>query len=291
MTNLRELAENKSYFEINREERNFAALFYHLLLQRDNLEIFINKIKAFGEESILEDCKKEYAVYYEYAFIRDLWSSLDESMNMKKRGYILNFLGVSVEEYPDLFDNSKIAYFNAFFGASRAMSKKIIVSPANWSSSAFNKNMSKELFAKACELKWCFNAKPDIVIHTSKNSAICIEAKLESGQGNYKASANGLFHQCGQLEIQRKLMSEILGLNCEYLIITKNKPKYSTKYFSADNGTKTDTKLITWKFVFELFRDHIDTTFLNDWKNKNEQLQQSRDPNPDEFIYVVNTLK
>ena len=284
MKTLRDLAGDKPYYEINREERNFAAILYHLLLDNNNLELFLNKI-----DSSLTNNPSENAVYFEYAYIRDLWNQLDEiereSQNRLKKEFILSSLGV--RDSDPLFQLNP-EDFNHYFGAVRTPSKTKIVSPANWSYGSFDEKMTQELFAKACELKWCFNAKPDLVIQTSKSHAICIEAKLESGQGNYNATKNEKSHQAGQFEIQRKLMTEILGIECEYLIIAKNKPRISAKYFSADSEKKTDTKLITWNFIFDLFQSQFNTEFLKKWKDQNEQLKISKDANSDEFIYVVN---
>ena len=49
-----------------------------------------------------------------------------------------------------------------------------------------NKNIkNNDEFEAVCKFKWAFNIKPDIVIHTSLESAVCIEAKLESDESTY----------------------------------------------------------------------------------------------------------
>ena len=53
---------NKPYYLINREERNLAAIFYHVLLINNNLERFITKLKI--DFPIIPE---EMGIYFEYA--------------------------------------------------------------------------------------------------------------------------------------------------------------------------------------------------------------------------------
>jgi len=179
--NIRSYIEKSGrYFEYNREERNLAAIFYHALLLEGNLEIFLQKL---GHPFPV--LKSELAIYYEYAYLRDLWFKIGDD-NETKRALILDTLNPNNK---DTLHNLSIFEFNHYFGAAPQPSSKFIQSPGNWSISSFDANIkSNDEFIKASKFKWCFNAKPDIVIHTSNNSAICIEAKLESEEGKYPSS-------------------------------------------------------------------------------------------------------
>jgi hypothetical protein len=80
------LNHNEGYFKINREERNLAAIFYHVLLLGENLKMFLSTISC--KFPIIE---KEMGIYFEYSFIRDLWYNIDQG-NEFKRKVILDLL-------------------------------------------------------------------------------------------------------------------------------------------------------------------------------------------------------
>ena len=83
----------------------------------------------------------------------------------------------------------------------------------------FKSNFSdNDEFLKVYKFKWCFNAKPDIVIHSSNDHAICNEAKNISGEGIYpsKQSEKEEFNKrklkyVRQTEIQKMIM-ELPGI-------------------------------------------------------------------------------
>ncbi len=65
--NVREIAKlNPNYFEINREERNYAAIFFTALCKKENVARFL---KFCGLEWTQ---KRDFGIYFEYAFLRDL---------------------------------------------------------------------------------------------------------------------------------------------------------------------------------------------------------------------------
>ena len=81
--NIREyLNWNSSYSAINREERNLAAILYHVLLLEDSLGRFLALI-----ECPFDVVESEMGVFLEYAYVRDLWSQIED--NDTKRGLIL----------------------------------------------------------------------------------------------------------------------------------------------------------------------------------------------------------
>lgn len=247
-----ELGFNEGYFKINREERNLAAIFYHTLLQGDNLRKFLDHIKC--NFPIIEN---EVGIYFEYAFIRDLWSSIKYG-NEFKRKLILDLL--QPKNRSEL-EKLSVLDFNNFFGAKRTLSSEYIASPANWSLRYFHKNIpDKDELLKVCKFKWCFNAKPDIVIHTTHETVICIEAKFESGEGKYPSNdfEKEIFKErgielVGQLSIQKKLMEEILGIKTDYIFLVRKKSITETH------------KTWTWQEIFK----NLDTTscplFIKEW--------------------------
>jgi hypothetical protein len=221
MQNLRELAGDKPYYEINREERNVAGLLYHLLLSKDNLMTFLSDL---GYNNI--DCE-QVELYYEFAYVRDLWKKLPNDNELKKSFIIetLNYIGLS-----QLLPNEEVKSFNTFFGATRAESEKYIVSPANWSISGMSDKLkeNQSLFEAVCMLKWGFNVKPDIVIVLPNNQAICIEAKWDSTEGTYKG--NDLFKNVKQLYVQKYVMEEILNYDhVDYVFLTKSTTRGNSK--------------------------------------------------------------
>ena len=158
------------YFQINREERNLAAIFYHTLLLDDNLKQFVDLIGC--NQKIVDN---EMGIYFEYAFIRDLWSNINSGNDLKRK-LILDFLKPANRQQ---LEEMSILEFNKHFGAVRTLSTDIIASPSNWSIKYYDETISdNNTFLEVCKFKWCFNAKPDIVINTSHDTAICIEAKF-----------------------------------------------------------------------------------------------------------------
>lgn len=95
----------------------------------------------------------------------------------------------------------------------------------------YNENFpDKDDFLKICRFKWSFNIKPDIVIHLDKERAICIEAKYESGEGSYPASdaEKKIFKErkiipVKQIELQKYMMEELLGLKTDFQLLVFNK--------------------------------------------------------------------
>src|SRR5204862_2470266 len=142
------------------------------------------------------------------------------------------------------FDTSKLASrkqvkdFNSFFIEAPRPSSLYIQSPANWSLAQIADSLpspaSNSDLVIACKIKWAFKAKPDIVIHADREHALCIELKLESVEGSYPSEASekkllrerGLFAEgkvlqlpMSQTDLQKFLMTELLGLDCRFLFI------------------------------------------------------------------------
>lgn len=221
MDNLRSLLHfDENYQCINREERNLAAIFYHILLINDNMDRFLKLI-----DSPFPIIENEFGVYYEYAFLRDLWFRIQDD-NVIKRKIILNFVRPDNKSELEMLT---VLDFNKYFGAPNP-SNKYIQSPSNWSISRFKYTISRnDEFINMCRLKWAFNAKPDVVIHTSKNTAICIECKLESSEGQYPTSNAEIkefqsrnIEKVSQTSIQKYIMCELLGIDTQFIFLVNN---------------------------------------------------------------------
>lgn len=261
---LRELLGiTEEYVGYCREERNFAAVLYHLLLDANRLKSFLELI---GQPAVEPN---EVHIYFEYAHLRDLWAEVacrEETVAVKNERYraaILSMLGTPEgPELPSIGTGCRA--FNAFFTGprARAASDKHIQMPSRWSDSQFNfwrDVHGPEFAARACSLKWAFNAKPDLVLHLGHNKAICIEAKLESGVGRYQVKSDlnpeGCFSM-GQLQLQEFILKELLGYDIgdkDFVVISKNKKREEGDSTSKWRG-------YSWHEVFEkLLKDHPPT--------------------------------
>lgn len=255
---------NVSYYQINREERNLCAILFHALLLGDNLTKFLKKINC--NFSIIES---EKAIYLEYAFIRDIWENIRKEHgvsegNKIKKKIILDILKPANKS--KLEDMSIFEFNNLFVQSISRMPSSIeIESPGNWNINKYDKNFSNnEEFMNICKFKWSFNAKPDIVIHTSNNEAICIEGKFKSGEGIYPANKDEkeIFKRrnlvfVGQLSIQPIIM-HLLDIEAKYILLA-NSSIYSNTHDSY-----------TWKEIF----DELDTAncpnFITEWLRRSD---------------------
>jgi hypothetical protein len=259
MTNIREFIGFKnSYFAINREERNLAAIFYHTLLLKNNLQKFLNLIAC---DFTVDE--KEFGIYFEYAYLRDLWYNIKgrniDEINDNKRELIYTFLKPYNVDELKKYDTGQ---FNSYFGAV-SRSPGYIESPGNWSIDNYKRNIPDDQhqeFLKICKFKWSFNAKPDIVIHTSNNHAVCIEAKLESTEGFYptKQKETEEFKRRGlekvsQTTLQTKIM-ELLGIQTKFIFLIQK-----------GNPSNTSFQTIVWKDVFSILDVESCPYFIKEW--------------------------
>jgi hypothetical protein len=252
---IREFAKySGSYFSINREERNLAAIFYSLLLHGDNLNRFLETI-----ESKFSADPESSEVYYEYAYLRDLWNARIRGNNELARKIVLDFL-----DPPDQARLAEISIrdFNEHFGAAPKASEDFIQSPSNWSIGRFRHTIEDPVFfLQVCKFKWSFNAKPDIVIHPNPDQAVCVEAKFESEVGVYpqKRREKNEFVDRGlqpvsQTECQKYLFEKLLGFDTEYILLAQN----------PDARSKTH-KLVTWKKTFSQMDLSPAPRFVREW--------------------------
>ena len=254
MANIRSFLNwDRDYYEINREERNLAAIFYHLLLINDNLKRFLQTISC--SSPIDPD---NMGIYFEYSYLRDLWFNIQEGNDIK-RELIYKFLNPA--NLKDLKAMS-VLELNQYFGAVPKPSREFIQSPGNWSIEKYAGNITdNQEFLKICKFKWAFNAKPDIVIHLSKNTAICIECKFESGEGTYptKPSEMREFQNRGidlvtQTSLQKYIMEDLLGIETKFVFLVK---KANSKSLTHDT--------LLWREAFSNLITDGCPQFIREW--------------------------
>jgi hypothetical protein len=224
--NIREIAQfTPNYFEINREERNYAAIFFATLCLSGNVEKFLHYI------GIEISPGPDFGIYFEYAYLRDLWSKIDNE-EVKKEIIRQN---LSINGIKDILQLS-LAGINQKFGVSGETSAQFLQYPGKWAIVKYNENFpDNDDFLKICRFKWSFNIKPDIVIHLDRNYAVCIEAKYESGEGFYPSleAEKSIFNRrglkyVGQTELQKYMMEDLLGVETEFMFLVSRKEKSGT---------------------------------------------------------------
>ena len=258
---LREIGdEHKSYGEVVREERYFCAVLYHALVSdKPFLKSFLDQCGHTLNES------KPPRVYVEYAMARDLWHALGkgDDSNEKKADYIRTCFSPLPDNLRANLDNQSVQDFNDLFVGGGNSSAEFIQSPGRWNKKTIYKTFNNDTNAikTAYLLRWAFNIKPDIVIEIGDVTAICIEAKMESGLSKYTSPAG----TCCQLCVQDFLMKKVLGFqNTRQVILSKNaRAKASNQEkgeaskccdWSEQNDTLTK---ITWDIVFAASKNPI----------------------------------
>lgn len=124
------------------------------------------------------------------------------------------------------------AEFNEFFMGERGKSiVRDVASPALWSVKGLEQKFrsSPTVFFDLCKVKWAFNIKPDLVLLRPGATPICIEAKLESGEGAYPGGEDakivdavmGKVTRQSQFQLQQFLFSTLLGSPCRQVVVQK----------------------------------------------------------------------
>ncbi len=215
--NIREIAkQSPNYFEINREERNYAAIFFAALCRSENVKKFLRYIGIKGELG------PDFGIYFEFAYLRDLWNKI-ESEEVKKE---IIRRKLEIEGIDDILQ-LPLVEINQKFGVGGEASHEFLQYPGKWAMVKYDKNFRNSGdFLKICRFKWSFNIKPDIVIQLDKNTAICIEAKYESSEGSYPSSdrEKTIFNErhltyVGQMELQKYMMEDLLGIRTDFLFL------------------------------------------------------------------------
>jgi len=141
------------------------------------------------------------------------------------------------------------AAFNRHFGAVPKPSGAYIQSPGRWSVPRYHKTIQdNDEFLRVSMFKWAFNAKPDIVIHASRDQGVCIEAKFKSGESSYpqQATEKKIFQSRNlgyvkQTNVQEYLMGDLLGIETQFVFLVQR----------AGQTSKTH-KSFVWTDVFKV---------------------------------------
>jgi hypothetical protein len=234
--NIRQIAEfTSSYSEINREERNYAAILFAALCLPGNAAKFLHIC------GIDEAPGSDFGIYFEYAYLRDLWYKLDNEK--VKKDIIRQHLQIS--NIGDILSKS-VKEINLQFGVAGEPSSEYVQFPGKWAITKYDSQFpDNDDFLKICRFKWSFNIKPDIVIHLDNDRAVCIEAKYCSGEGSYPASEveKAIFKRreldyVGQTDLQMYMMEVLLGVRTDFL-------------FLASKCEKSEThRVVDWAEVF-----------------------------------------
>lgn len=190
---------NKTYSEVNREERFYCALYAHSLLHSVNIrERFC---KLIENEYGLHLDPQDFEIYLEVAVLRDYWNDLEDPKKYTNETHLkrLSLLKKILEDQgikESLIDES------GFFWTKGNPRK--LWSPGHWR----NEGIKATGLDALQKIKWAFNAKPDILI-ISKSICLFIEAKVESGIGQYDGEGSN------QLNTQ-ELISRLLKLLVPY---------------------------------------------------------------------------
>lgn len=238
MTNIRSIVYPlipPNYCEINREERNYTAIFFAALCNRINAKKFLALCGYYEEPG------PEFGVYFEYAYLRDLWSRIKQEETKKE--IIREHLQISgIDKILSL----SVTHINRLFGVSGTPSDQFIQYSGKWAIVKYHEHFPDNTdFLNICKFKWSFNIKPDIVIHLDKERAICIEAKYESDEGSYPISEHEkkIFRDreipfVRQTELQKYMMVDLLGIETDF------------RFLGFKKSTSNTHKAMTWAEAF-----------------------------------------
>ena len=199
---------NNSYNEVNREERHFGFLFGSAIIHDQNFaqKIFDRYNSIFGSDLDA----KSFDIFFEVAALRDYWHALgntDEEYHKithPKRRIVINTILEDMDYDPAIIDQYGLFWTNGNIGTGK------LWCPSEWNIHELERIPIKK--KKLVTVRWCFNAKPDILIVSNK-SAVFIEVKIESGGGRSNSGYD-------QLKIQKQISDLMILLIPEYTTIT-----------------------------------------------------------------------
>lgn len=177
------------YNKVNREERHFGFLFGSALIH--NTEFASKIFEKYNSILSCDVTKSSFDIYFEVAALRDYWCDLGRSdeysiTTHNKRRNILNLILQNKGYDPNIIDQSKVFWTNGNIGKGK------LWCPSEWNIKEIM-NIEKTV-NDLISIRWCFNAKPDILI-VSNSSALFIEVKVESGGGKLNSGYDQLTTQ------------------------------------------------------------------------------------------------
>ena len=247
---------DRGFYRFVREERHLCTILVQLLLTKNgNLEAFLNvaNLKLGGAPLATGDAEGA-EIYTEFSMLRDDWNALGRD-NDAKRARIANLLSsAGMAGHVGTLPGSVPELNEFFMGARGARIVRDIAYPGSWSVSTLADRFpgKPDEFRDLCRFKWAFNIKPDIVIVIPGSDPLCIEAKLESREGQYPAGSadravfDAMFGKeqgrVQQVELQRFMFKKLLGVSCEFLTLGVR------RVTSANDPNQTPT--LTWRETF-----------------------------------------
>jgi len=251
------LDSERHFYRFVREEGLFCATLAHLLMQRgSNLATFLELVnsKVPHDSQLVTSRLEEAQIYVEFTFLRDHWNSLEKNNDAKRRLIFALLSKVDgLSHYRDEDFPSTIPKFNEFFmGPHGGRIRRDIVNPGRWSVTTLSEQFGREPeeFRDFCKFKWAFNIKPDMVILLPGASPLCIEAKLESKEGQYPASKreceifDRLFGarkgRVRQMKLQQFMFGRLLDAPCRSVLIAGSK----------ERGKDKEVPFLSWQEVF-----------------------------------------
>jgi hypothetical protein len=213
---------DKKFYEVNREERHYGFLpLSSLIYDQKFLSSFI---KLIQEKNIIDFTdSKDLDIYAEVALFRDYWFDLGDhkkyTNELHKSRFeivksVLNIMNINseiIEQY-DFFWTGKIGESKLWY-------------PGRWEIEKMkdaeqNENINN---FELLRIRWAFNAKPDILIKSSKQ-ALFIELKIESGIGENQEGYDQEQTQKDIILFAKEIIPEFLGNKVERLLISQNEP-------------------------------------------------------------------
>jgi hypothetical protein len=168
----------KPYHTINREERHFGSLFTSALIYDEDFRRAV--FFRLGKATHADLDPQNFEVYTEVAALRDYWFDLGDSKIYSKethedRRTVLNIILKDRGYSPDLIDKEPV-----FWTLGKISTGKLWC-PSEWQIRDLT-HIEKEK-NDLVKIRWCFNAKPDLLIVSGK-SCVFLELKVESGAGS-----------------------------------------------------------------------------------------------------------
>lgn len=261
--NFRDLLPLESdYVDFNREERQFAAILYHLLLHPGGVERFLALVGAPMPSA------GEPQVYFEYTHLRDRFSASarrcpGDDQRQRLRDALLRMLPLT--DSLSWLWSAAPREFNEFFCGRAGASGNYYQMPARWSpKSRFDHwhAHDAEFARQACKMAWAFNIKPDLVIHTAEEAVVCVELKVESDASSYRVPSSHYddgYYRSSQLAIQHHALHKLLGYQT-HLVLLSPSQKRPTQQDALDKDERLCQ--LTWKEVLQGFPTYRERPFV-----------------------------